>query len=128
MTVRSDVLKALEEARNDKLIGKAAEAHLDLYVTDEVKNLFAELGVNVQQILLVSGLAVKAYTDKPAAAVDFGDVAIVVSAAQGEECERCRLIKEDVGQDSAYPHFCARCAAIVRQDFPETVTEGFDEK
>ncbi|MDT6980368.1 isoleucine--tRNA ligase [Levilactobacillus zymae] len=127
MTVRSDVLKALEEARNAKLIGKAAEAHLDLYVSADVQTLFDQLDVNVQQILLVSGLDVKAYDQKPADALDFGNVAIVVTPAEGDECQRCRLIKTDVGSDAAYPHFCARCAAIVRKDFPETATDGFDE-
>lgn len=127
MKVRSDVLKALEEARNDKLIGKAAEAHLDLYVNADVQALLDTLDINVQQILLVSGLDVTTYDQKPVDAVDFGDVAIKVTAAEGDECQRCRLIKQDVGSDSAYPDFCARCAAIVRQDFPETATDGFDE-
>jgi len=126
--IRSDVLKALEEARNEKLIGKAAEAHLDLYVNDAAQETLAKLDVNVQQILLVSGLDVTAYDQKPDDAIDFGDVAIKVTPAEGTECQRCRLIKQDVGSDSDYPEFCGRCAAIVRENFPETATEGFDEK
>lgn len=128
MKLRSDVLKALEEARNAKLIGKAAEAHLDLYVNADVQAMLDQLDVNVQQILLVSGLDLATYDQKPEDAVDFGDVAIKVTPAEGQECQRCRLIKQDVGSDSAYPDFCARCAAIVRENFPETATEGFDEK
>lgn len=37
MELRSDVLKALEEARDAKLIGKSLEARLDLYVDDRNK-------------------------------------------------------------------------------------------
>ncbi|MCP9614934.1 isoleucine--tRNA ligase [Levilactobacillus brevis] len=127
MTLRSHVLKALEEARDAKLIGKAAEAHLDLYVDEETKHLLDQLNVNVQQILLVSGLDVASLDQAPVDALTFDHLAVKVTPAAGEVCDRCRLTKEDVGSDSAYPHFCARCAAIVRQNFPETATEGFDE-
>jgi isoleucyl-tRNA synthetase len=128
MNLRSHVLKALEEARDAKLIGKAAEAHLDLYVDDETQALLDKLDINVQQILLVSGLDIAKLADAPADALTFDHVAVKVTPAAGEVCERCRLVKEDVGSDSDYPHFCARCAAIVRANYPETATEGFEEK
>lgn len=128
MKLRSHVLKALEEARDAKLIGKAAEAHLDLYIDDQTKTLLDKLNINVQQILLVSGLDFAALDQAPADALTFDHVAVKVTAAAGEVCDRCRLTKEDVGSDADYPHFCARCAAIVRENFPETATEGFDEK
>ncbi|MFC6206108.1 isoleucine--tRNA ligase [Levilactobacillus tongjiangensis] len=128
MKLRSHVLKALEEARDAKLIGKAAEAHLDLYVDDETQAMLDKLAINVQQILLVSGLDVAALDQAPADALSFDHVAVKVTPAAGDVCDRCRLVKEDVGSDTDYPHFCARCAAIVRQNFPETATEGFEEK
>ena len=43
MKVRDEVLKALEEARNEKLIGKSLDAKVTLYVTDEVKELLIRL-------------------------------------------------------------------------------------
>ncbi|MFN1208534.1 zinc finger domain-containing protein, partial [Enterococcus lactis] len=61
-------------------------------------------------------------------AQSFNDgVSIVVEHAEGDTCERCRLISTDVGSDADYPQFCARCAKIVRDNFPETATEGFEE-
>ena len=39
MKLRDDVLKALEEARNEKVIGKSLNAKVTVYVNDEVKNL-----------------------------------------------------------------------------------------
>ena len=53
--------------------------------------------------------------------------AVKISKAAGEVCQRCRMTKEDVGTDSAYPTLCARCAKIVRENFPETVSEGFEK-
>ncbi len=37
------------------------------------------------------------------------------------------MVKEDVGSDPAYPELCARCAAIVRENFPETAEDGLEE-
>lgn len=54
MKVRSDVFKSLENARNEKLIGKSFEAHVELYVSDGVKAELEKLNANVRQLLIVS--------------------------------------------------------------------------
>ncbi|MGL5899038.1 MAG: zinc finger domain-containing protein [Lactobacillaceae bacterium] len=51
----------------------------------------------------------------------------MVSKARGKVCRRCRLIKEDIGNDDRYPDFCENCAEIVAQTYPETLSEGFDD-
>ncbi|MCH5463126.1 isoleucine--tRNA ligase [Lactobacillus sp. LC28-10] len=129
MELRSDVLKSLEEARDQKLIGKASEAKLTLYLDDKQTKLLDDLDTDVRQVLLVSGLTVASMADAPANAENFNDgVAIVVAEADGEVCERCRMTRETVGDDKDYPHFCDRCAKIVRKEFPETVGVAFEEK
>ena len=127
MDLRSDVLKALEEARDAKLIGKSLEAHLDLYVDADTQDFLDGLNTNVRQMLMVSALDMHALSDAPADAEAFGDtVAIKVSHADGEVCARCRMVKTDVGSDDAYPTLCARCAAIVRENYPESVATGLE--
>ncbi|WP_283678876.1 isoleucine--tRNA ligase [Lentilactobacillus sp. Marseille-Q4993] len=130
LSLRSDVLKVLEEARDNKLIGKSSEAALTIYATSSVKELFDKLGTELQTVLMVSQLSVADYDDAPADAEVFesNGIALSVKKAEGQVCERCRLIKQDVGSDPDYPTFCASCAAIVRSEFPETATEGFEEK
>ncbi|MCK8624744.1 isoleucine--tRNA ligase [Apilactobacillus xinyiensis] len=128
MSLRDDVLKALEEARNAKLIGKASEAKLSLYLSKGTQSLFDKLDANVRQVLMVSQLHLDSIENAPADAENFRDeVAIKVENADGKVCSRCRLIKTDVGSDKDYPEFCERCANIVRTDFPETATEGFED-
>ncbi|MBW1605420.1 isoleucine--tRNA ligase [Lactobacillus sp. Sy-1] len=128
MDLREDVLKSLEKVRDQKLIGKASEAKLTLYLSEKDQQLLQELDTNVKQVLLVSQLDVKEYQEAPADADKYGDdVAITVEKAEGKVCERCRLTTKDVGSDPDYPEFCQRCAAIVRQEFPETAKEGFTE-
>ncbi|PIO83666.1 isoleucine--tRNA ligase [Loigolactobacillus backii] len=128
MAVRSDVLKALEEARDAKVIGKSLEAKVILYPTEPVKTLLNELDANIMQILIVSGLEVKG--DKATAPTDaavFDDVAVVVAHAPGEVCPRCRMTRTDIGVDAKLPRFCGRCAKIVETHYPEAVSEGFDD-
>ena len=43
MNLRDDVLKALEEARNQKVIGKSLNAKVTVYVNEEVKSLLASI-------------------------------------------------------------------------------------
>lgn len=119
MTFRDHVQKALEEARNEKKIGKSFEAKLVLYPTEQTKVLFTALDSNLAQLLIVSDLEIAG--DKAAApseALQFDDVAIVVEKAHGETCERCRGVKEDVGSHEDAPTLCDRCATIVEEFYP----------
>ncbi|KRM83217.1 valyl-tRNA synthetase [Limosilactobacillus coleohominis DSM 14060] len=128
MELRSHVLKVLEDARNDKLIGRSLEARADLYVKPSQKAVLDALNYDVALLLGVSDLEIHAADEAPAEAEHFNDGAAVrVQKAAGEVCARCRMTKEDVGSDPAYPQLCAHCARIVREHFPETVTEGLEK-
>lgn len=126
--LREDVLKSLEKVRENSNLGKPSEAKLDLYLDDDTQKLLDSLKVNVRQVLMVSQLEVHPLSDAPADADKYGkSIAVKVSKAEGKTCQRCRMVKKDVGTDSAYPTFCARCAKIVRKNFPETVKTGFSD-
>lgn len=128
MGVRSHVLKSLEEARNAKMIGKSLEAQVDLYVNEHNKELLESLDTDVQLLLGVSKLNFHSLDEAADDADQYNDgVAVKVSVAPGETCQRCRMVKEDVGSDPAYPTLCARCAKVVRESFPETVDEGLEK-
>ena len=128
MGVRSHVLKSLEEARNAKMIGKSLEAQVDLYVNEHNKELLESLDADVQLLLGVSKLNLHSLDEAAADADQYNDgIAVKVSVAPGETCQRCRMVKEDVGSDPAYPTLCARCAKVVRESFPETVDEGLEK-
>lgn len=129
MELRSHVLKALEEARDAKLIGRSLEAEADLYVTPSQQTTLNNLNADAALMFGVSNLRVHSVDETPADAEVFNDKAAVkVSVAQGQTCERCRMVKEDVGSDPDFPQLCARCAQLVRENYPEAVTEGFESK
>ena len=127
---RDDVLKVLEEARDAKKIGKSSEAALTIYATSEVADLMDSLQTDLATVLMVSQLTMKDFADAPDDSTKFDSdgLALSVEPAEGKTCERCRLVRQDVGADSDYPTFCQSCAQIVRDQFPETATEGFEEK
>ncbi|KRL63478.1 isoleucine--tRNA ligase [Lactobacillus psittaci] len=126
MKFRDDVLKALEEARNDKLIGKSFEACVDVYPTAETKTVFEKLNADMRQILIVSKLNILD-GEAPADAKEFETAKLVVKHAEGEVCQRCRMTRKDVGADAKLPTLCGRCAEIVEANFPEEVKEGLED-
>ena len=70
MNLRDDVLKALEEARNQKVIGKSLNAKVAVYVKEEVKDLLASIKENMEQLFIVSKFEVAGdVSEAPADAV-----------------------------------------------------------
>lgn len=125
MDFRDDVLKSLEIARNEKIIGKSFEAKVTVYPNEVVKDLLATLDANVQQILIVSQFEV-ATSAAPETAHKYQNEEIVVEHAAGDVCQRCRMTTTDVGSNPKLPTLCARCAKIVTENFPSEVENGFE--
>ncbi|PLR97357.1 isoleucine--tRNA ligase [Bacillus sp. T33-2] len=120
MKLRDDVLKALEEARNEKLIGKSLTAKVSLYVNDRTRDLLASISENLGQLFIVSGFEVAgSYDEAPENAVKLEHAAIVVSKAEGETCERCWVVTPEVGKVEEYPTLCPRCATVVKENYVE---------
>lgn len=106
-SVRDDVLKALEEARNEKVIGKSLHAKVEFFPTDKVAKLLTTLKVDLKQIFIVSDFII-ATNDIEAKTYDSGK--ILVSAAKGELCSRCWQIVNMLNEDE----LCERCARVVK--------------
>jgi isoleucyl-tRNA synthetase len=97
MEVRDVVLKALEEARQAKLIGTSLEARVRL---QGYKGFEAQLPsvFIVSQVVLEPGEELKA----------------VIERADGVKCERCWKYSTAVGQDAEFPTVCDSCSAALR--------------
>lgn len=126
MNLRNDVLKALEDARNKKLIGKSFEAAVTIYPDKETKAMLDDLDADFRQILIVSKLTI-ADGEAPEDAEKLNNASIVVEHAEGEVCPRCRMIRTDIGEDPKLPKLCGRCAKIVEADYPEAIQEGLED-
>jgi isoleucyl-tRNA synthetase len=118
LDVRDDVQKALEEARNEKLIGKSMLAKVTLYVDAEGEKLFNSLQGDFAQLFIVSDFELIPGLEKANENAVRGEhVAVEVTVAEGETCERCRVVKKDVGTDPNHPTLCKRCATIVTENY-----------
>ncbi|MFU2163729.1 isoleucine--tRNA ligase [Streptococcus pluranimalium] len=126
MVFRAQAQKALEEARNAKVIGKSLEAHLTVYASQAVKTLLASLDSDIALLLIVSQLTILDEADKPADAVAFDGVAFKVERADGDVCERSRRIDPTTRMRSYGVKVCDASAKILEENFPEAVAEGFD--
>ena len=126
MKLRDDVLKALEEARDKKLIGKSFEAAVTIYPDKETKAMLDELDADFREILIVSKLTISD-DQAPADAEQLANAAVVVKHAEGDVCPRCRMIRTDIGADPKLPMLCGRCAEILEANYPEAVEEGLEK-
>ncbi|MFI8686346.1 isoleucine--tRNA ligase [Rossellomorea sp. NPDC077527] len=118
LELRDDVLKALEEARNQKIIGKSLTAKVTLFVNDETKDLLHSIKEDVKQLFIVSAFEIGgAVNEAPGHALSLGENNIVVEKADGETCDRCWVVTTTVGEDKDHPTLCTRCASVVKESY-----------
>ncbi|MBD7936796.1 isoleucine--tRNA ligase [Cytobacillus sp. Sa5YUA1] len=118
MKLRNHVLKALEEARNEKVIGKSLTAKVTLYVDNETNSLLDSISESLPQLFIVSAFEVAGSLEQaPNEAHKFDNVAIMVSKAEGETCERCWTVTPDVGEVEEFSTLCPRCATVVKENY-----------
>ncbi|MEK4497291.1 isoleucine--tRNA ligase [Bacillus sp. FSL R12-0069] len=118
MTLRDDVLKALEVARNEKVIGKSLNASITLYPTAEMKAMLESINEDLKQLFIVSEYKLGGMMEEaPADAPKYEHTAVVVAQATGETCERCWVVSETIGKDAEHETLCERCAAVVKKNY-----------
>ncbi|WP_413365370.1 isoleucine--tRNA ligase [Lysinibacillus sp. 3P01SB] len=114
--IRDEVLKALEEARNAKVIGKSLEAKISVYAESETVELLNDANIDFAQLCIVSQFVIAGSKENaPDNALVLGQTALVVEKADGEKCERCWTISETVGTNEAHATLCTRCAEVVEK-------------
>ena len=117
IALRSDVNGVLEQARADKRIGKALEAHVALCARDEAaaKALETVKDMDLTALLLVSDVILT--DDDPDAAnvtgsgTAFPGLRIEVRNAEGVKCPRCWMHSTKANADG----LCPRCAAVMAE-------------
>ena len=110
---RDDVNKALEGARNEKIIGKPLEACVTVYAEPHDAAMLNGCGQDLADLCIVSELHVVEGEGAGMASEYFPDLAIFVERAASEKCLRCWKQSKTVGTDSRHPALCARCALVV---------------
>jgi isoleucyl-tRNA synthetase len=108
--VRDEVLKALEEARNNKLIGTGLEAQVSITASDPLYSVLQRHGGDLRYLFIVSAVTLTQGSGNGA-----GGVHVEVKKADGAKCDRCWNYSTHVGEDQAYPTVCERCSAVLKE-------------
>ena len=110
LAVREQVMKALEEERNSKRIGKSLEAQLIITAADPAYTVLKRYAGQLRYLFIVS-----AVTLAQGAGNGTGGVHVEVKKADGAKCDRCWNFSTHVGEDSTYPTVCERCSGVLKE-------------
>lgn len=120
MEVRDDVLKALEEKRNEKVIGKPLEAKIIIEPKEAYTKEVLESIPHLHQLLIVSEATIGEVGQE---GKEYQHVHIEVDKHSGEKCDRCWVMSHTVGNHPDHPNLCERCADIVETHYSHLFDE-----
>ncbi len=116
--LRDDVMKALELARADKMIGKSLDAKVTVYTESEeqyaVLTSFADKLATV--FITSQATVVKGAAPAGAFAETESGIAVLVEPADGQKCDRCWMFITDAisdGEGEEAGCLCPRCHRVV---------------
>ncbi|MEW5807097.1 MAG: isoleucine--tRNA ligase [Acidobacteriota bacterium] len=111
--IREDVSKALEIARQEKMIGNSLESKVRIDAPDEVMDFLKSFGGELRFVFLVSQVEFGKTSNKRYFSEKIKGLSIEVLMADGEKCQRCWNYSSDVGVASDYPGICGRCVQAI---------------
>lgn len=112
MKLRDDVNRALEVARNEKVIGKSLEAKVVIGSNDNFDaTSFLQQFADLQQLFITSQAEVVDHVED-GIPYQYGDIRI--EHAHGEKCERCWNYSESLGSVGELNNLCPRCQEVVK--------------
>ena len=103
--VRDLALRVLEEARQNKIIGKGLEAELEITASGDQLALLRRHAAGLKEAINVSGVNVTA-----------GEALIVKALpASGTKCARCWNFMPEVGDYGIWQNVCTRCQGALKE-------------
>lgn len=114
--LRNGVLKALEDARRQKMIGGGLEARVYLSAQDPAwRALLDEYRDFLPSLFIVSQVELVSSMPPEAGGAGIPGVQIGITRASGSKCERCWNFSTRVGEDLDFPTVCERCSAALAE-------------
>lgn len=117
LEVRGEVTKALEAARNRKMIGHPLDAAVTLCAGKTLHAVLSPYARELRAIFIVSQamLSQDAFEADAYVSETMEDLKIVVTPAVGDKCERCWMHAPSVGRGEEHPSLCQRCTQAVAE-------------
>ncbi len=111
LSVRNEVLKALESARNSRLIGSSLEAQVNIRAPRNILTVLERYAAELRFLFIVSAVSLAAEPEGNGASA----LRFEVTKAPGAKCERCWNYSPRVGENPSYPTVCERCLAALEE-------------
>ncbi len=124
IAIRSEITKALEIARRDKVIGHPLEAEVLLSANDDDMAFCRDQWQNLKDISIISEigeLESDQESDVRFVSEEIEGLVVAVRPAGGEKCERCWTRSTTVGDSKEHPEICKRCCSVLAET---VVSEG----
>ena len=118
LTIRGEITKVLETARRNKVIGHSLDANVTVYADGEAFDQLVAMNKELANILIVSNINVLEHVEQApehASRIPNMELAIIVTQAEGEKCERCWIYSDTVGHAAEHATLCQRCANVVEK-------------
>jgi isoleucyl-tRNA synthetase len=116
LVVRTEVLRALESARNAKTISGALEAKIVLSAGADLAPLLEQYKFWLPGLFIVSQVELAAAAPDGAQKSEaLPGLSVAVQRAAGAKCERCWNYSTHVGENVDYPTVCERCVKALSE-------------
>lgn len=112
--LRSEVTKAIEDARNQKIVGHSLDSRVEIKLPEDMAGDIKGLIPDLREIFIVSFVELVnechgvVYKSSLVPGLSIG-----VDAAKGEKCPRCWIITDVMADSDVYPDLCPRCANVM---------------
>jgi isoleucyl-tRNA synthetase len=111
LSLRSDVLKQLEELRAARSIGSALAAEVELYASGSEREFLESFDDDLRFVFITSRAELVARPPEGARATSLADVSVLAMPSPHTKCERCWHHRADTGRNVEHPTLCGRCVA-----------------
>jgi isoleucyl-tRNA synthetase len=115
LRVREVATKALELARQQKVIGHSLAGDVTIFADETYRQVLDQVG-ELDSLLIVSKATVRDLAEALEDAVGLPEIPGVLAwaqAADGEKCERCWRYSPSVGSQAGHDTLCSRCTDVL---------------
>ncbi|MCH8544762.1 MAG: isoleucine--tRNA ligase [Alcanivorax sp.] len=109
--VKQAVNKAIEDARNEKVVRANLAADAVLYVDPALHAVLAAFGDELRFVTITSTATLRPLAEAPETLEPslLSGLKVAITASPHTKCGRCWHHREDVGSHAAHPEICGRC-------------------
>ena len=111
VAVKGEVGKAIETARQNKVVGHSLDAAVTIGASGDLRALLEAHREDLRALLIVSDVRIADAGEigEGFKSAEIAGLAVNVGRATGGKCDRCWIYSETVGVSAEHPTICARC-------------------